>query len=29
VNSDSLDRLHAERKKAGSEGVTDGTDFVS
>jgi len=31
VIADSLDRLHAEREKAGSEAeaVTDGTGFVS
>jgi integrase len=29
VIAESLDRLHAEREKAGDDGVTDGTGFVS
>jgi integrase len=29
VIADSLDKLHAEREKTGSDGVTDGTGFVS
>lgn len=29
VIADSLDKLHAEREKTGSDGVTDGTGFLS